>query len=83
MSKILNDPTIINHTYIKVCDGLRPHRLVLRHLPDEVKPYVTHMENMKLVGDDTYGHEDFYWGNYFDSLEDANKDFEKRSDGSW
>ena len=79
MSKVLNDPSILNYTFIKVSEGLRPHRVVLRHLPDEVQPYVVHMENMNLVEDDTYGHDTFYWGHYFDSLEDAEKGFEERS----
>lgn len=78
--KVTRDKNILRTTSVKVDDGLVPHRVVLRHVPESVMPWVTHEEAMKIVDDgETMVHHSFYWGNYFDSKEAAEADFEKRA----
>ena len=79
--KIKNEKTVLYGTSLKVSNGTKPHRIVIRHLPNEYKPYVTHMENMKLEDLETFVHEFFYSGHYFSSMEDAVQDFKERSNG--
>ena len=78
--KIKNDASVIDAKVLKIIEGLKPHRVVLRKLhDDEYCPYVTHVENMRLDTDgNTFVHEEFYWGHYFTTLEEAKKDFEER-----
>lgn len=76
--KIINHPTILKAKPIKVAEGLRPHRIVLRQNGDE---FVTHCENLKPIqnGDTLeWHHEDFYWGHYYRSRDEAEADFEGR-----
>ncbi len=79
--KIKNEETVLYGTAVKVVDGTKPHRVVMRHLPDEYQANVTHMENMKLEDLETFIHESFYWGHYFSKKEDAERDFKERSNG--
>ena len=79
--KVKNEETVIYGTALKISDGTKPHRVVLRYLEGEYQPYVTHMENMKLEGSEAFVHESFYWGHYFSNKDDAVKDFEERSNG--
>ena len=77
MSKIIDDPSVKFGSFIKVSRGTRPHRIVLREVGG-VQPFVTHFENMKIVDDDTYGSDGFYWDHYFDTYEQALADFNER-----
>jgi len=81
MNKIKNDPSILQHSPIQIQEGLQPYRFVLRHVPGEFQPFVTHRENMKLESG-VWIHSEFYWGHYFSSKEDAVKDFNKRASAS-
>jgi hypothetical protein len=77
---IKNDPSVLLHSPIQIQEGLRPYRFVLRHEPGQFQPFISHRENLKLVGD-TWVHEDFYWGHYFSSKDEAEKDFRDRACG--
>jgi len=79
--KIKNEKTVLYGTAVKVSDGMNPHRVVLRFIEDELHPYVTHMESMKVQDPNTLVHDAFYWGHYFAKKEDAENDFNERSNG--
>lgn len=72
--KIIDHPSIIKSGKIRDQHRSIPHRIVLRHEPGSLQPYITHMENLE-IKDGTFVHESFYWGHYFSNLEDAEKDF--------
>ncbi len=80
MNKIENHPSILQHSPIQIQEGLQPYRFVLRHLPGEFQPFVTHRENMKLEGG-TWKHRDFYWGHYFSEQKEAEEDFQALASG--
>jgi hypothetical protein len=79
--KIINHPSIIQASAVKIVDGCAPTRLVIR---DEggYHPYVVHKEDMKIVGE-TLIHQDFYDGHYYGCLEDAQYDFNERTSGAY
>ncbi len=80
--KILNHPTILSASPIKIEEGLNPYRIVLRKTIDQYGArYITHRENLlpKQDGDTLeWHHREFYWGHYFASLSDAEKDYMER-----
>lgn len=73
--KIVNEPSILESTFIKVSALTMPHRIVLRKLKNE---WVTHCENLEFVGDALI-HHSFYNGNYFFDKDEAMTDFLERS----
>ena len=77
--KIKNDETIVYGSPIIIRDGALPVRVVIRKVDDSSKPFITHMENMRLEDNgNTWVHESFYYGHYFMHLKDAEKDFDER-----
>lgn len=77
--KIINEPSILNATSVKISNGCHPNRMVLRHVSDdEVMPYVVHRENLKVNGDFLI-HRDFYSGQYFDNLKEAEEYFKQEA----
>jgi hypothetical protein len=77
--RIENDETIIAFSPIVIRSGERPNRIVLRYIKESYHPYVTHCESMRCEVGDIWKHEDFFWGHYFSTLEEAQKDFEERT----
>lgn len=55
-------------------DSTMTHRIVLRHIPESVQPFVTHMQ---VFPPDRPAY--FVQGHYFSDLKDAFEDFGKRS----
>lgn len=45
--EIVNDPSIVQASHVRVAEGLRPNRIVLRHLEDQRK-FVTHNELLRI-----------------------------------
>lgn len=84
--KVTREGSIVRATSVKIDDGLVPHRLVMRHVPDSVQPWTTHEETMTLSPDETSEdgamlvHRSFYWGHYFDTEAEAVADFDKRKE---
>lgn len=81
MIKIIDEPSILQATAIKVSEGLQPNRLVLRKV-DGPHPFSIHRENlsyqMNVFGEPqvlTWVHREFYWGQYFTSLAHAKEAF--------
>ncbi len=63
----------MNRELLEVAEKDKDAVVVLYHLPDNiVTPYVTWMANKETP-------ENTYWGHYFQTLEDAQEDFDKRS----
>lgn len=82
--KIVNDETIIDHSPILIKNGYNPFRYVLRHVPESYEPYVIHEETMKLASDgNTWVHDSFFNGRYYESLDVASDDFQQRYYKSW
>jgi hypothetical protein len=79
--KIINHPSIIQASAVKIVDGCAPTRLVIR---DEggYHPYVVHKESMTIEGNELV-HQDFYDGHYYHSLEAAKRDFNERTSGAY
>jgi hypothetical protein len=75
--KVINHPTILMGKEIRVSDGTFPHRIVLRK--NENSEYTTHMENLVVQNNNEFVHDSFYWGHYFNSLDEAKRDFEERN----
>lgn len=73
--KVINDTSIIGSGPILIKNGYVPYRYVLRHLPEEVSPYVIHRENVKLRDMETWEHNNFYEGRYFADREEAEEEF--------
>lgn len=78
--KIVDDHTILIASNIRIAEGLRPNRVVLRHLEDQ-KKFVTHNEMLRIdvetreslheMGRTTYDyvvftHDGFDNGHYFE-----------------
>ena len=89
MIKIIDEPSILQATAIKVSEGLQPNRLVLRKV-DGPHPYSIHRENlsfqMNVFGEPqvlTWVHREFYWGNYFKTLGEAKQAFYERTSGAY
>ena len=80
--KIKDHPTIVWASAVVISQGTKPHRVVLRHVPESHDPWVTHMENLKIVDAETLEHESFYWGHYFEEKEHAEADFHARLKGT-
>ena len=75
--KIINDSSIIDCTPIYIYNGSMPFRYVLRHVPNQVQPYVTHQQIMKFV-DGVWDHDEYCHGHYFSDLDRAKQDYEFR-----
>ena len=69
--EILNDSSIVRSTFIKVEDGCRPYRIVLRHVEGSFTPYVVHHESLRFEQSNIWVHEAFFWGHYFQNQPDA------------
>jgi hypothetical protein len=80
--QIVDHPSIIRSTSIKLAEGLRPRRIVLRKLPGK---FVTHSEHLTIRVVETSAspdrkydcvvceHEDFDQGNYFEFHNEASE----------
>ena len=88
MIKIINESSILHATTIKVAEGLRPNRNVLRKV-DGAHPYAIHRENLRFqmasesMQDIIFVHDDFYWGRYFTNLKDAKSVFYKQETNAY
>jgi hypothetical protein len=76
--KIENESSIIDSKNIILVSGYLPYRYVLRYVPDSFHQYVTHREVMKLEGD-TFIHDSFECGHYFNSIDSTKADLEMRT----
>lgn len=75
---VKEDPTVIKSTKVYTKSHI-PYRYVLRYLPTQLPsfPYAAHRENMKLVGD-TWEPTNRYWASFRTSLEEAEKEYQKK-----
>jgi hypothetical protein len=73
--KIINEPSIIDYTPVMIRDGEHPNRLVLRKISEN--EYAIHRENMKIDGNNVE-HMSFYWGDYFQDIDSAMEEFNRR-----
>jgi hypothetical protein len=78
--KVIDDPTVLKSSKVYL-SGPYPYRYVLRYVPkqDPSHPYHANRENMKLVSD-TWEPECKYWTSCRDSLEEAEKEYQKKLD---
>jgi len=81
--KIVDDPSIIESTFIKVSALTMHNRIVLREIKADdgfnCKPeWVTHCENLEF-NDGALVHHSFYDGHYFRNKEEAVANFLSRS----
>lgn len=81
---VIDHPSISYRTRIVVDHGLVHHRLVLRYAEESVQPWVTCLENLKVTKINENGgvleHDSFYWGEYFDTEEEAKDSFKRRKE---
>ena len=76
--KIRDHGSVMVASAVKIEEGLRPSRIVLRSVGG-YEPWATHLETLKF--DPKTGrlvHEEFHWGHYFEKREQAEIDFHAR-----